>query len=111
MSHNAKDWLVGVEVPSMQEQREYPWLKDSDFNAFGKLNAVVHCLVKTAKSKELVFILENGTYRQLTIFGDNWNAFVDCEGDSAKWQGLKFELSTAKNSEGKNVRIVLNVRK
>jgi hypothetical protein len=94
----------------MEEQIEYPWLKDADFNQFGKLTAVVHSLVKSQKSKELVFILENGAYRQLTVFGDNWNAFVNVQRDSDLWPGIEFELSTKKDSAGKNVRTVRIVR-
>lgn len=74
----------------------YAWLKDTDFEETNPVTGKIHKYIEVKKAdkveKVLQFVLSNGEYRQMSIWGQNWNELVKFNADDALWPGTRIRI-------------------
>lgn len=81
----------------MQEQIEHQWIKDSDFLNNNPLQVTIVDFVANGKDRILIFKLQDGTTRQMSMWGENKNALIrkfGSESDLWKAQTVRIMLYT-----------------
>lgn len=88
-----------------QQQLVYAWLRDTDYGNAQSVDADICGLVMEGKNgkteKLLQFVLQSGPaagqFRQLSIYGDNWNKLVTHNSDDERWKGTRISIDRIEN--------------
>lgn len=74
--------------------KEHPWISDRDFQGASPRTATIRQILFEPKDRVLLMELDPGTLRQMSIWGDNWNALVEGYGDETNsWIGKRVQIS------------------